>query len=174
MLELASHQRAGPITLLEISQRESVSMSYLEQLFGLLRQHKLVLSARGPGGGYSLSRTARSISVADIVIAVDTNCSSTRGNSSPEISSDAQDWATRLWATAESKVMKYLGSVSLQDLIDQQPPVYTGHVPIKHSYATALSLPTSTLQKLTSEGVRAMPAKRRRAISVSPLREPLN
>ena len=172
MLELASHQRTGPVTLFRISERESVSISYLEQLFGLLRRHELVLSARGPGGGYLLSRTARNISVADIVLAVDNNSLSTRDDASEDISTDAQDWAVRLWANAESKVMAYLGSVSLQDLVDQQPPVYTKHVPIKRAYPNALLLPTSTLQKLTSDGVRAMPAKSNRANRISPTREP--
>jgi Rrf2 family iron-sulfur cluster assembly transcriptional regulator len=79
MIDLAMRQHNGPVTLAGISQRQKISLSYLEQLFGKLRRHELVESTRGPGGGYTLARPMREVSVADIIFAVDepldaTNC----------------------------------------------------------------------------------------------------
>ena len=70
MIDLALPQQSGPVTLSAISQRQNISLSYLEQLFGKLRRHELVESVRGPGGGYTLNRDANHISVADIIYAV--------------------------------------------------------------------------------------------------------
>src|SRR2546422_9599502 len=71
MLDLAMHGGKGPVTLAGISRRQSISLSYLEQLFGKLRRHTLVDSVRGPGGGYTLARHVERVSVADIITAVD-------------------------------------------------------------------------------------------------------
>ena len=78
MLDLAIHQEQGSITLANISQRQYISLSYLEQLFARLRRNGLVSSTRGPGGGYRLSRSADQISIAEIVMAVDENMDTTR------------------------------------------------------------------------------------------------
>ena len=71
MVDLAMRQNRGPVTLAAISERQHISLSYLEQLFGKLRRSKLVSSVRGPGGGYNLAQAAPQITVADIVTAVD-------------------------------------------------------------------------------------------------------
>jgi Rrf2 family iron-sulfur cluster assembly transcriptional regulator len=71
MIDLALRQDNGPVTLSAISQRQEISLSYLEQLFGKLRRHEIVESVRGPGGGYTLARRAEDVTVADIIIAVD-------------------------------------------------------------------------------------------------------
>ena len=71
MIDLALRSNNGPVALAAISQRQQISLSYLEQLFGKLRRHDLVESTRGPGGGYSLGRRADEITVADIIVAVD-------------------------------------------------------------------------------------------------------
>ena len=71
MVDLALRQNRGPVTLAAISERQHISLSYLEQLFGKLRRSKLVSSVRGPGGGYTLASPAQEISVASIVTAVD-------------------------------------------------------------------------------------------------------
>ena len=71
MIDLASRQTDGPVTLAGIADRQKISLSYLEQLFGKLRRHDLVSSVRGPGGGYRLARDMAQITVADIIIAVD-------------------------------------------------------------------------------------------------------
>jgi len=70
MLDIALNQAKGPITLAMISERQAISLSYLEQIFAKLKKSGLVLSARGPGGGYRLSRSAQDISVGDIIVAV--------------------------------------------------------------------------------------------------------
>ena len=83
MLDLALHAQHGPVTLSNISARQKISLSYLEQLFGKLRRKSLVESVRGPGGGYSLARRTEKVTVADIVIAVDEPLDATQcgGNS---------------------------------------------------------------------------------------------
>ncbi|GGX06739.1 Fe-S cluster assembly transcription factor [Pigmentiphaga litoralis] len=125
MIDLALRQHSGPVTLSAISQRQNISLSYLEQLFGKLRRHELVDSMRGPGGGYSLAKLARHVTVADIIFAVDepldaTDCGGkqdcTRGNDGKS----GKCMTHELWATLNRKMVEYLDSVSLQDLVDQQ------------------------------------------------------
>src|SRR5512143_1648197 len=71
MIDVAMHGTTNPVTLAAVSDRQKISLSYLEQLFGKLRRHSLVESVRGPGGGYRLARNPASMSVADIILAVD-------------------------------------------------------------------------------------------------------
>ncbi len=125
MIDLALRQQRGPVTLAAISERQNISLSYLEQLFGKLRRHELVDSVRGPGGGYSLARLARNITVADIIFAVDepldaTNCGG-KGHCKVGRRPGAATCMTHdLWTTLNRKMIDYLDSVSLQDLVDQQ------------------------------------------------------
>jgi len=125
MIDLAMRQHSGPVTLAAISQRQNISLSYLEQLFGKLRRHELVDSVRGPGGGYSLARLARNITVADIIFAVDepldaTSCGGKRDCTSGLDGLNGKCMTHELWATLNQKMVDYLDSVSLQDLVDQQ------------------------------------------------------
>ena len=78
MLDLALHGASGPVTLSGISERQKISLSYLEQLFGKLRRRALVESVRGPGGGYHLARDAAQVTVADIIRAVEEPLDSTQ------------------------------------------------------------------------------------------------
>ena len=71
MIDVAMHGTKNPVTLAGVSERQKISLSYLEQLFGKLRRHGLVASVRGPGGGYRLARASETVSVADIIVAVD-------------------------------------------------------------------------------------------------------
>ncbi|OZI19308.1 Fe-S cluster assembly transcriptional regulator IscR [Bordetella genomosp. 9] len=125
MIDLAMRQHSGPVTLAAISQRQNISLSYLEQLFGKLRRHELVDSVRGPGGGYSLARLARNVTVADIIFAVDepldaTSCGGKQDCSSGKDGKSGKCMTHELWATLNRKMVDYLDSVSLQDLVDQQ------------------------------------------------------
>lgn len=126
MIDLAINQRNDPITLAEISERQAISLSYLEQLFGKLRRHHIVESVRGPCGGYNLGREADKITVADIIIAVDepidaTQCGGKQNCHSIEQSTDKSRCMTHdLWTSLNSKMLEFLDSVSLQDLADQQ------------------------------------------------------
>jgi len=113
------------VALALISQRQNISLSYLEQLFGKLRRHKLVDSVRGPGGGYTLARLARRITVADIIFAVDepldaTHCGGKRDCVTGADGKPGQCMTHELWTTLNRKMVDYLDSVSLQDLADQQ------------------------------------------------------
>lgn len=124
MIDLALRQHSGPVTLAAISQRQNISLSYLEQLFGKLRRHELVESMRGPGGGYSLARVARKVTVADIIFAVDepldaTSCGGKRDCSSGKDGRSGKCMTHELWSTLNRKMVDYLDSVSLQDLVDQ-------------------------------------------------------
>ncbi len=130
MLDLAIRGGRGPITLSAISERQKISLSYLEQLFGKLRKNNVVASVRGPGGGYCLARPANKISIVDIVIAVDepldaTNCGTT-GNCN-----DGKPCMTHdLWSGLNDKIHAYLASVSLQQLVDGQAKSHAETVPI--------------------------------------------
>jgi len=125
MIDLAMRQHSGPVTLAGISQRQEISLSYLEQLFGKLRRHEIVESVRGPGGGYNLARRPEDITVADIIIAVDEPLDATQCGGKQNCHSDGESHGTRcmthdLWATLNAKMVDYLDSVSLKDLVDQQ------------------------------------------------------
>ncbi|MEC5217787.1 Rrf2 family iron-sulfur cluster assembly transcriptional regulator [Actimicrobium sp. GrIS 1.19] len=125
MIDLAMRQHGGPVTLAGISRRQEISLSYLEQLFGKLRRHEIVESVRGPGGGYNLARRAEDVTVADIIIAVDEPLDSTQCGGKENCHGASTEHATRcmthdLWSTLNSKMVEYLDSVSLKDLVDQQ------------------------------------------------------
>ncbi|EGF32848.1 Iron-sulfur cluster regulator IscR [Oxalobacteraceae bacterium IMCC9480] len=125
MIDLALRQSGGPVTLSGISQRQEISLSYLEQLFGKLRRHEIVESVRGPGGGYNLARRAEDVTVADIIIAVDEPLDSTQCGGKENCRKSTAENGTRcmthdLWSTLNSKMVEYLDSVSLKDLVDQQ------------------------------------------------------
>jgi len=118
MVDLAMRGSRGPVTLAAISERQNISLSYLEQLFGKLRRNEIVESVRGPGGGYYLARHANKINIAEIIQAVDepmdaTNCAG-RGDcfsGQPCVTHD-------LWMGLNEKIFDYLESVNLQQLVD--------------------------------------------------------
>lgn len=126
MIDLALRQTKGPVTLAAISQRQEISLSYLEQLFGKLRRHEIVESVRGPGGGYSLARRADKVTVADIIIAVDEPLDATQCGGKENCHGDHEGGGRgpcmthELWSTLNEKIVDYLDSVSLQDLVDQE------------------------------------------------------
>jgi Rrf2 family iron-sulfur cluster assembly transcriptional regulator len=124
MIDLALRQEHGPVTLAGISQRQRISLSYLEQLFGKLRRHEIVESVRGPGGGYNLARRAEEVTVADIIIAVDEPIDATQcgGKGTCDGTKDLHGHCMthELWSTLNQKMVEYLDSVSLKDLVDQQ------------------------------------------------------
>jgi Rrf2 family iron-sulfur cluster assembly transcriptional regulator len=121
MVDLALRQTGGPVTLSAISERQHISLSYLEQLFGKLRRHKLVSSVRGPGGGYNLAQPTQSMSVADIILAVDEPLDATQCAGKENcIDGEKRCMTHELWATLNTKMFEYLSSVTLQDLVDQQ------------------------------------------------------
>jgi Rrf2 family iron-sulfur cluster assembly transcriptional regulator len=120
MLDLAMHGGKRPVTLAGISQRQSISLSYLEQLFGRLRRHTLVESVRGPGGGYTLARSLDKMSVADIIKAVDEPLDATQCGGKENCKDEQRCMTHDLWATLNDKMYEYLHSVKLSDLVAQQ------------------------------------------------------
>ena len=120
MVDLAMRQTRGPVTLAAISERQHISLSYLEQLFGKLRRRKLVSSVRGPGGGYRLAEPMQGITVAEIVIAVDEPLDATQCGGKENCDDDKRCMTHDLWANLNKKMHEYLSSVSLADLVAQQ------------------------------------------------------
>jgi Rrf2 family iron-sulfur cluster assembly transcriptional regulator len=120
MLDLALRHHQGPVTLAGIGARQSISLSYLEQLFGKLRRHALVESVRGPGGGYRLARPTAKVSVADIILAVDEPLDATQCGGMENCQEDRRCMTHNLWATLNDKLYEYLNSVTLQDLVNEQ------------------------------------------------------
>lgn len=120
MIDLALNGGEGPVTLAGISDRQKISLSYLEQLFGKLRRHKLVDSVRGPGGGYCLARPMAQISVADVVRAVDEALDATQCGGRENCKEEERCMTHDLWTTLNSKMYEYLESVTLADLVEKQ------------------------------------------------------
>lgn len=119
MMDIAMRDRHGPVTLSAISQRQKISLSYLEQLFGRLRRHKLVDSTRGPGGGYTLARAAKEISVADVIFAVDEPLDATQCRGKENCVGEGRCMTHDLWADLNRHMVDYLDGVSLRDLVDR-------------------------------------------------------
>jgi len=120
MIDVALRQHNGPVTLAGISQRQKISLSYLEQLFGRLRRHELVESTRGPGGGYTLGKPMADISVADIIYAVDEPLDATQCGGKENCVNDQRCMTHDLWASLNRVMVDYLDSVSLRDLAEKQ------------------------------------------------------
>lgn len=120
MLDLAVHAIDGPITLADISQRQGISLSYLEQLFAKLRKRELVSSARGPGGGYRLSRDSNEINVADIITAVDEKVSATRCVGEEGCQNGEKCLTHQLWTDLSDLLYDFLQDITLGKLVEQR------------------------------------------------------
>lgn len=121
MLDLAvhNHNMKGPITLADISERQGISLSYLEQLFAKLRKTGLVASTRGPGGGYTLGRPAAEIAVSDVIAAVDESVDATRCGGLKNCQHDLPCLTHDLWEDLNRQIRTFLSGVSLGDLINR-------------------------------------------------------
>ncbi|MFL0807591.1 MAG: Fe-S cluster assembly transcriptional regulator IscR [Oceanobacter sp.] len=120
MLDLAIHARHGPVSLNDISGRQGISLSYLEQLFAKLRRSGLVASVRGPGGGYHLSRERHLINVAEIVDAVNESMDATRCQKRGDCQDGEQCLTHHLWMDLSDQIHHFLANISLQQLIDRR------------------------------------------------------
>lgn len=121
MIDVALRQKSGPVPLSDIAVRQQISLSYLEQMFSKLRQHGLVESTRGPGGGYALGHRADSITVADIIAAVegeaDHNGEEAKRQGARVTHDPGHDMAQDLWDTLNSKMIDYMQSITLRSLV---------------------------------------------------------
>jgi Rrf2 family iron-sulfur cluster assembly transcriptional regulator len=120
MADIAMHRGTDPVTLGEISARQKISVSYLEQLFGKMRRRGLVESVRGPGGGYRLTRETAQIAVADIILAVDEPIDATQCRGKENCRDDQKCITHDLWAKLNEHVLKYLAAMTLKQLVDDQ------------------------------------------------------
>lgn len=122
MIDVALREKLGPVPLSDIAARQQISLSYLEQMFSKLRQHGLVESTRGPGGGYALGHRADSITVADIIGAVeeDTTPVAAAPVSAAKAQVPGQDMTQDLWDNLNSKMVDYMTAISLRSLVLQQ------------------------------------------------------
>jgi len=130
MIDVAMHATEAPVTLAGVSERQRISLSYLEQLFGKLRRHGLVASARGPGGGYRLARPAGEVTVADVILAVDEPIDATQCGGKENCLDDRRCMTHELWAGLNAHIFAFLRSVTLEELVRQQerPDVNVLHV----------------------------------------------
>jgi len=130
MVDLAMRHGGGPVTLAEISERQKISLSYLEQLFGKLRRCGLVDSVRGPGGGYCLAKDMGQMSVADIILAVDEPIDATQCGGKENCHDDHKCITHDLWANLNQHIFDYLRAVNLQQLVDEQKARQRGIVQV--------------------------------------------
>jgi Rrf2 family iron-sulfur cluster assembly transcriptional regulator len=120
MIDVALNNGKGPVTLAGVSERQKISLSYLEQLFGKLRRHGLVDSVRGPGGGYNLARNAGSVSVAEIIQAVDEPIDATQCGGRENCHDEGRCMTHELWASLNDQIFAFLRSVTLEQLVREQ------------------------------------------------------
>ena len=120
MVDLAMHSSQGPVTLAAVSDRQKISLSYLEQLFGKLRRYGLVDSVRGPGGGYNLARGAAAISVADVIQAVDEPIDATQCGGKENCRDEHRCMTHDLWANLNDHIFAYLSAVTLEQLVNRE------------------------------------------------------
>ncbi len=131
MLDLALRADGGPVTLAGISERQSISLSYLEQLFGKLRRRNLVESVRGPGGGYRLARPISEITVAEIVIAVDEPLDATQCAGGHNCRDKQSCMTHDLWEGLNKHIYSYLTAVTLAHLVEHYQSRQTGQNRVK-------------------------------------------
>ena len=134
MMDLAIHDREGPVTLADISHCQGISLSYLEQLFAKLRRAKLVEGVRGPGGGYRLGKPSHQISVADIIIAVDETIDNTKCQGLKDCNGGNKCLTHKLWADLSDRLFEFLDGITLSEFISR-PEIKT----ISHRQDTTAS-----------------------------------
>lgn len=117
MLDLALHASDGPVSLADIAERQGISISYLEQLFAKLRRRELVVSVRGPGGGYMLSRDAGDISISSVIDAVDESVDATRCGGEGDCQEGHTCLTHHLWTDLSERIHEFLTDISLGDLV---------------------------------------------------------
>lgn len=120
MIDIALNESSGPITLAVISQRQEISLSYLEQLFAKLKRAGLVNSARGPGGGYCLSREPSEINISDIIHAVDEKLDARKCEGRANCQGGGQCLSHELWNDLSEMIDQFLSNVNLQTLLEQR------------------------------------------------------
>ena len=120
MLDVALHSKQGPVSLADISERQEISLSYLEQLFSRLRREQLVQSVRGPGGGYKLGRLPADIAVGEVIKAVDESVDATRCQGHSDCQGGERCLTHSLWQDLSERISLFLDGITLGELMAQQ------------------------------------------------------
>ncbi len=120
LLDMVMNSGKGPVSLAEISRRQGISLSYLEQLFAKMRRNNLVVSTRGPGGGYSLSTEPEKVSISDIICAVDDKVEVTNKDALAGSAAYEPCLTEQLWEELSDQISTYLTNISLADMINNQ------------------------------------------------------
>jgi Rrf2 family iron-sulfur cluster assembly transcriptional regulator len=128
MLDLAIHGDPEPVTLSDISMRQDISLSYLEQLFARLRRHGLVHSVRGPGGGYRLGRETAAIAIVDIIDAVDESVDATKCQGQGNCQQGEICLTHHLWEDLSAQINDFLRGISLADLMQRHEVKAVAHI----------------------------------------------
>lgn len=123
MLDIAINQSKGPITLAMISERQDISLSYLEQIFAKLKKSDLVLSARGPGGGYRLSRDPDEISVSEVIAAVNEDLEARKCKGRENCKGGEECLSHELWSDLSEMIEQFLENITLQKIIEKRSSV---------------------------------------------------
>ena len=120
MLDVALHSQEGPVPLADISERQGISLSYLEQLFSRLRKNGLVSSVRGPGGGYLLGKDAAEIAVGTVITAVDESVDATRCQGKEGCQGGTRCLTHTLWRDLSERISGFLNNITLAELVNNQ------------------------------------------------------
>ena len=148
MLDLALNRGDGPVTLAAISERQKISLSYLEQLFGRLRRYGLVESVRGPGGGYCLARPDADITIADVVRAVDEMLDATQCGGLQNCRQAQRCMTHELWSTLNDRIYEFLSSVTLADEVKKQRQINDTELPALRNVRSGNELQPQQLMAL--------------------------
>jgi Rrf2 family iron-sulfur cluster assembly transcriptional regulator len=117
MLDVALHSRKGPVPLADISERQEISLSYLEQLFSRLRKENLVSSVRGPGGGYQLGKAPSEIAIGDVIRAVDESVDATRCQGQSDCQGGERCLTHTLWQDLSDRISQFLNGITIGELM---------------------------------------------------------
>ena len=117
MLDVALHSRNGPVSLADISERQEISLSYLEQLFARLRKEQLVSSVMGPGGGYKVGRAASDIAIGEVIRAVDESVDATRCQGQADCQGGERCLTHTLWQDLSDRISQFLNGISIGELM---------------------------------------------------------
>jgi Rrf2 family iron-sulfur cluster assembly transcriptional regulator len=117
MLDVTIHAVSGPVSLADISERQGISLSYLEQLFSRLRKQGLVTSVRGPGGGYRLGKCSAQIAIADVISAVNESVDATKCSGKGNCQDGEQCLTHSLWEGLSQRIEEFLKNITLSELV---------------------------------------------------------
>lgn len=152
MLDVALHSHEGPVPLADISERQGISLSYLEQLFSRLRKNGLVASVRGPGGGYLLGKDAGAIAVGAVITAVDESVDATKCQGKEGCQGGERCLTHVLWRDLSERITDFLNNITLAELVNNQEIL---DVADRQNSVEARRLPNGRMQETINVNLRA-------------------